>query len=111
MNVQVNWHNIPASPFIEPIIAREIGRLEKHFPVDGQLGVRFRQEGNRYRARVHAVAMGRDWWVTGEGDNLAEGLNRAFDALMRKVGEFKRYTKDRINKRFQRPKALVIDQG
>lgn len=109
MNVQVSWHNIPASPYMEDILAREMGRIERHFPVDGQLGVRFRQEGNRYRARVHAQALGRDWWVTGEGENLAEGLHKAMESLLRKVGEFKRYTKDRINKRFQRPRAIVVD--
>ncbi len=103
MNVQVNWHNIPASPYLDPIIAREISRLERHFPeAGGAVGVRLRQEGERYRARVHVQAMGRDWWVTGEGANLAEGLHEAFEALMRKVGEFKRYTRDHINRRFQR---------
>ena len=106
MNVQVSWHNIPSSPYMEPVLLRELSRLERHFPVDGHLGVRFRQEGSRYRARVHAQALGRDWWVTGEGENLVEGLNQAIDNLMRKVGEFKRFTKDKINKRFRRPREL-----
>ena len=103
MNVKINWHNIPASPFLDPILAREVSRLERHFPEAGSaVGVRLRQEGERYRARVHVQALGRDWWVTGEGANLAEGLSAAFEALMRKVGEFKRYSRDRINKRFRR---------
>ncbi|MBY0517872.1 MAG: HPF/RaiA family ribosome-associated protein [Bacteriovoracaceae bacterium] len=102
MNVQVSWHNIPSSPYMQPILEREISRLERRFPVAEQMGVRFRQEGERYRARVHVQALGRDWWVTGEGANLTEGLMAAFEHLERKIGEFKRYTKDKINKRFRR---------
>jgi len=103
MNVQVSWHNIPASPFMEPLLSREIDRLERRFSVNqGTMGVRFRQEGERYRARVHVQALGRDWWVTGEGANLAEGLVTAFEHLERKLGEFKRYTRDKINKRFRK---------
>ncbi len=103
MNVQVSWHNIPSSPYLEPILHKEISRLERHFPVSSHMGVRLRQEGERYRARVHVQAMGRDWWVTGEGSNLVEGIMEAFDRLERKIGEFKRFTRDKINKRFQRP--------
>ena len=103
MNVRVNWHNIPASPYLDPILARELSRLERRFPeAGGEASVRLRQEGERYRARVHVQALGRDWWVTGEGINVSESLRVAFDTLMRKVGDFKRYSRDHINRRFRR---------
>lgn len=106
MNVQVNWLNIPAARYsdaVEPILAQEVSRLQRHFPQNqGSLDVRMRQEGQRYRARVHVQALGRDWWVTGEGVNVVEGLRQAFDLLQRKIGDFKRYSRDHINRRFQR---------
>ncbi len=110
MNVDVRWINVPSykEDEIRPIIAKEANRLERHFRETGPMSVQLRQEGERYRARVHVQAMGRDWWVTGEGDTLGQGLSDAFAALTRKVNEFKRYTKDRINKRFKRPDPLVI---
>jgi hypothetical protein len=107
MNVQLKWQGIPASPFIESYLMKEVGKLERQFPGSNDMAIRFRREGVYYRARVHVRAMGRDWWVVGEGANLVEGLHQAFENLQRKIGEFKRFSRDKINRRFRRP----VSQG
>jgi ribosome-associated translation inhibitor RaiA len=108
MNVEVKWLNLPPSPFIDPFVQKEINRLDRRFPGSRDLGVSLREEGGRYQARVSVRSLGRDWWVTSEGSNVTEGLKRAFDTLERTIGEFKRYTKDKINKRFKRSRDLNI---
>jgi len=110
MNVEVRWNNVPSynASLIGPILSKEVSRLGRHFNDSGTMDVNFRREGERIRARVHVQALGRDWWVTGEGDNVGQGLTNAFEALMRKISEFKRYTRDHINKRFQRPDPATL---
>lgn len=107
MNVEMKWLNVQASPYAEPFLMREVSKFERHIPEARHLDVKLRREGESYQARVHVQALGRDWWVTGEGDNVAEGLANAFRLLKRNVSEFKRFSRDKINKRFLRPKEIV----
>ncbi len=107
MNVEMKWLNVEASPFAEPYLMKEVSKFERQIPGARNLDVRLRREGDAYRARVHVQALGREWWVTGEGHNVAEGLSNAFATLIRKVSEFKKFSRDKINKRFRRPKEIV----
>jgi len=107
MNVEMKWLNIEASPFLEPFLMKEVSKFERQIPGARNMDVRLRREGEAYRARVHVQALGREWWVTGEGHNVAEGLANAFSVLLRKVSEFKQFSRDKINKRFRKPKEIV----
>jgi hypothetical protein len=107
MNVEMKWVNVDASHFAGPYLNKEVSRFERQIPGARNLDVRMKREGEAYRAQVHVQALGRDWWVTGEGQSVAEGLSNAFNTLLRKVSEFKKFSRDKINKRFRKPKELV----
>lgn len=107
MNVEMKWLNVQASPFAEPYLMKEVSKFERQIPGARNLDVRLRREGEGYRARVHVQALGREWWVTGEGQNVTEGLANAFATLLRKVSEFKKFSRDKINRRFRKPKEIV----
>jgi len=107
MNVEMKWVNLDASHFADPYLKKEVSKFERQIPGARNLDVRMKREGEAYRAQVHVQALGRDWWVTGEGHNVAEGLSNAFETLLRKVSEFKKFSRDKINKRFRRPKVIV----
>jgi ribosome-associated translation inhibitor RaiA len=108
MNVQVKWVNLPASVKVHPLIRKEVNKIERQFPEAKEIGVRFKKDGRRFQAQVNVMALGRDWWVSGEGSNVFEGLSQAFQNAQRKIREFKRYSRDKINKRFSRPENILF---
>jgi hypothetical protein len=106
MNVEMKWINVQASSFMEPFLKKEVSKLERQFPHMKHLDVRVRKDAGVYQARVGVQALGRDWWVSGAGESVQQGIAQAFLNLKRKIGEFKRFSRDKINKRFKRPAAL-----
>lgn len=98
MNVSVNWDNVDSSRWAEVRIEGEADKLARHLPEASTLHLKVGHEGQKYCTKLHVHAKGRDWVVTGDGDNLWEGIAKAFERVMRKLDEFKAVQKNRIHR-------------
>lgn len=104
MNVKVHWHDLPHPRKLNHYIKREADKLGRHLPDAQRMNVRFFQEGQRFRAKVQVEALGRQWWVQGEGHDLWTGMAAAVDHLLRLVQEFK----GTIRKRHRQSANLIF---
>ncbi len=102
MNVTVSWNEVAPSRWMENHINQEADKLARHLAGPCEVALRFAQDGLRHQTRIHVLALGRDWFATGEGDGDLEAMHDAFETVMRQIDEYKRLNMNRIHRKFRR---------
>lgn len=102
MNVTVSWNEVAPSRWMENHINQEADKLARHLAGESEATLRFAQEGLMHQARIHVLALGREWFATGEGDGDLEAMHDAFETVMRQIDEHKRLNSDRIHRKYRR---------
>jgi ribosomal subunit interface protein len=100
MQVQVHYHGMEASPWVDQFVERRLEKLERYLNPSSSILVNLKFEDRKFTSTLAIHHFSKDYAFSADGENLYESFSQSVEKASRSLSEKKKKLKDKIHRRF-----------